>query len=63
MKMKSSATKVEAKFQELSTFIPQNTDNLHFKLQKSDSLAPSGPYKPSYFTIKETVFCIRMDLC
>lgn len=41
--MKSSATKVEAKFQELSAFIPQNTDNLHFKLKKPDSVAHSGP--------------------
>lgn len=42
-KIKSSATKVEAKFQELSVFIPQNTDNLHFKLEKPDSVAHSHP--------------------
>lgn len=54
--MKSFATKVEAKFQELSAFIPQNTDNLHFKLEQSDSLACSGPYNHPTSGLKRLSF-------
>lgn len=57
--MKSSATKVEAKFQELSAFIPQNTDNLHFKLGKSDSLAHSGPYNHPTSELKRLSFALE----
>lgn len=42
--MKTSATKIEAKFKEISAFSQQDTDNLHFRTGKSDSLAHSGPY-------------------
>lgn len=59
MKLKSSATKVEAKFQELSAFIPQNTDNLHFKLEKSDSLAHSGPYNHPTSELKRLSFALE----
>lgn len=57
--MKSSATKVEAKFQEISAFIPQNTDNLHFKLEKSDSLAHSGLYNHPNSELKRLSFALE----
>lgn len=50
---------MEAEFQELSAFIPQNTDNLHFKLKKSYSLAHSGPYNHPTSELKRLSFALE----